>query len=62
MGYPARNELTRGGLLVYLANYYVNQVTQNVYWAFSLDETQGHINRTHNESRTYPFRFATLAY
>ena len=66
MGRPMRLELTRVGLLVYLANRYTTRgahgcLLEVIYKALCFDVAQGRMNGAPNETRTHLCRFASLA-
>ena len=66
MGRPVRLELTRVGLLDYLANRYTTRGAHVfdvivIYKAFCFDMAQGRMNGAPSETRTHSCRFASLA-
>ena len=66
MGRPMRLELTRVGLLDYLANRYTTRGARIVwsiviYEALCFDVAQGRMNGAPNETRTHSCRFARLS-
>ena len=65
MGQPMRLELTRVGLLDYLANRYTTRGALNgvgivIYEALCFDTAQGRMNGAPKETRTHSCRFASL--
>ena len=66
MGRSMRLELTRVGLLDYLANRYTTRGALNgvgivIYKALCFDMAQGRMNGAPNETRTHSCRFARLS-